>query len=328
MRALGWMLAVGGVTALGVGWVHTHPDTLTAQAATATWHRVEQRVATQVTRQVHRVLHKAVAPSAVYRPRHPRRPRHPDYPPAYTQGGWQTYYLQDAPYFAEVHAPIRTGGSWTGTAWIGAQGHVLTCWHVIRSTLQQGTATAPVTITPDNPVIGSSGSVSSGGVIPQVRLDAHEGWGYVDGINRLYDLARIHVASWPYRAPGGLAWNTHPVWVGEPVVAIGYPGGGNTLGWEGGKILGLQKIVNVTTVGLETDLFTSAWTTGGDSGGVLLNPWNQVLGVLEAANYNPAASGASGGSGYAIPIHAARGIQAIPVAPSALHNPVPWWNHL
>lgn len=243
---------------------------------------------------------------------------HPPLPSAFLAQGWAAYYAADGPYFAQVDTATSAG-----TAWRGAGGRVFTCWHVVDSTLDGTTTTQPVTLYPVNPT-----PVQATGGVLQYKTDAHEGWGYVGAMNRAKDLVSLMVASWPYQTPGGLHWNTHPVWAGEPVAVLGFADGGNILGWESGKIVATRWTIRVGPhVGTESDIWTTAWTTGGDSGGVLLNPWNQVLGIVEAANWNPN-GGDSGGDGYALPIQDAQSLTPTVIAPSADRDPVPWWNHL
>lgn len=66
------------------------------------------------------------------------------------------------------------------------------------------TATSPLRLVPNNPLPYVSGSTSSGGRGgTHFKLDAHHGWGYVSGTNRVHDLSELTVPSWPYKQARG-----------------------------------------------------------------------------------------------------------------------------
>ena len=94
------------------------------------------------------------------------------------------------------------------------------------------------------------------------------------------DLALVRVRG-PQPFPTIVLGRSHDLMLGEPTIAIGSPGG-MPHSVSTGIISGLRRSTNTEHAFLPHMVQTSAATSGGSSGGPLLNAWGEQIGVISS----------------------------------------------
>jgi hypothetical protein len=161
-----------------------------------------------------------------------------------------------------VDGPDRTASA-SGFV-VSAQGHIATTYHVVAPHIEEGWNLFAV----------------ESGAMPEARRPATVVEAYPDE-----DLAVLHVEGLDRPAVPLSEAGTETLSKGMTVFAIGYPGAGGRLGAEGGTSF---------TAGMANRIFIGAWlrdgpriqiiqhsaaTNPGNSGGPVVNPCGQVVGV-------------------------------------------------
>lgn len=130
-------------------------------------------------------------------------------------------------------------------------------------------------------------------------IDGQRVWAEQTGLDFTHDLASLALDGYTQlyyenltthpQLPSidGIPINTHPLWVGEPIMILGHPLS-RRLTASVGTLTGIG-IRNWQTTGYGTIpymLTGNAWAAAGNSGSPVLNPWGQVIGVDESGTPN------------------------------------------
>jgi len=228
---------------------------------------------------------------------------------ATTWSTWTQIEAASAPDIVTTHEVIPTGGM-QGTAFaldtpfmVNGQVTWVTAEHVVSNDVRG----PDLTVTFHDSGLGSL----DGQTVPA----AWDGYSPEDGYEGhllSYDLATLTVDHSPLM---GLPLNTHPIYVGEPILILGHPLG-RSLTESTGVVtaVGVQDAPVANDNGspfrsLPYELQGNAWAAGGNSGSPVLNRWGQVIGVDD--------NGVSNGSHYEgiIPITALRFVQRMAPPP-------------
>jgi serine protease Do len=168
-------------------------------------------------------------------------------------------------------------------------------------------------------LVATAAHVVDGAAVIGLTDRSHTVVGHVVGINAITDVALVQAAS-PL-AGHNFVFATKVVPVGATIGVIGYPEGG-PITLTTGVVGGLDRTIEINGQPRTGLLQTDAPLNPGNSGGPLLLPDGEVVGIADAANFSAENIGYAVTSAAAVPLIAKWQATPSPPPPPACQNPI------